>query len=462
MNDPGHSGGGGRHAAPSALVSSLYVLALALPGALLLQRQNWALPHTGLGSGLGLVTALLMVGATVALLASGTLPPIPRDNPVPRLLLLWTCLVYASYFAWALSGNHIAPLFADLGLAQITLEALFVLGLMAALRVERRLWRFIKMLVLCGGIYSAILLVTAAVGDEIAERLRIPVLVVAGDLAGVEAVRAGFIRPQGMAGHPLESGSVAAALVPIGLALTVGLASRRYPYKFWAAATIVTALGALSTMSRSATIALIAAMCAMGLRWPFPVLVRAAVGSVAAVLVAAAAFPDRAGAYLGLFQLDAGSDSSLFSRQQAREHVADVLATHFWVGEGMGTQAALGRPILDNQYLGFAVEMGVPALLAWVALMAVPILFCLQRSSSLPARRKHLALGVAGSLTALAVIFAILDAFAFPQIRLLTYILLGLVGPVCTAIGDPGPDAEPAALAAAATPAPYQPQHRRE
>ena len=422
----------GRHAAPPALESSLYLLALLLPPALLLQRQNWAVPNTGLGTGLGLVIAAMAAGATLALLASGTLPPLPRNGPVPRLLLLWLVVVYASYYMWAIDGVRVAPLFADLGLMQFTLEAVFVLGLMSALRAERHLWMFVKILVLCGGLYGALLVATAAVGTEFSTELRLPLLVDAGALAEVEAMRAGFVRPQGMAGHPLEAGSVAAALVPIGIGLTRGLAAKNHPWMFWALLTGVTALGAVSTLSRSATIALLAALACMALRWPFAVVRKAASATVAVAVTAAVAFPDRFGAYFGLFSLDASSDSSLFSRQMARTHVAEVLSHRFWTGEGMGTQGPLGRPILDNQYLGFVVELGVPTMLAFIALIGVPTYHCLRTSVNLPVRRNHLALGIAGSLAALAVIFAVLDAFAFPQIRMLTFIFLALVGPACT------------------------------
>ena len=422
----------GRHAAPPALESSLYVFALLLPPALLLQRQNWAVPNTGLGTGLGLVVAVMAAAATLALIASGTLPPLPKDGPVPALLLVWLVAVYASYYAWAIDGVRVAPLFADIGLMQFTLEAVFVLGLMSALHIQRHLWMFVKILVFCGGVYGGLLVATAAIGTEFSTELRLPLLIDAGALADVEAMRAGFVRPQGMAGHPLEAGSVAAALVPIGFGLTRGLAAKNHPWLFWAALTGITALGAVSTLSRSATVALVAAFAVMALRWPFAVVRRTAVGAVAVAVAAALAFPDRFGAYFGLFALDAGTDSSLFSRQMAREHVANVLTSHFWTGEGMGTQGPLGRPILDNQYLGFIVELGVPVLLVFIALVGVPIYHCLHKSVRLPIRRSHLALGLGGSLTALAVIFAVLDAFAFPQIRMLTFILLALVGPATT------------------------------
>lgn len=415
--------------------SSQYLFALMLPPTLLLQRQNWALPNTGLGSGLGIVSACLLVGATVTLFAAGTHPTSARAGPLPALMLLWICLVYASYFTWALAGNRIAPMLADLTLAQLTLEIVFVLGLMSALRTETHLLWFVKILVLCGGVYGALLLITAATGQEVVELLRVPILEVRGGLSGVEAVRAGFIRPQGMAGHPLESGSVAAALVPLGLGLSLGIGSGRKRTHFWLAVVGITALGAISTMSRSATIALVTAFCCMGLRWPLRRIVRVCASTAGALLAAVVLMPDRFGAYLGLFSLSASSDSSLFSREQAREHVARVMESHFWTGEGMGTQAPLRQPILDNQYLGFAVEMGVPVMIAFILLLVVPIYFCLQRSATLPERQAQLALGLAGSLSALAVIFAVLDAFGFPQIRLLTYIMLALVGPACASTG---------------------------
>nr|WP_141631267.1 O-antigen ligase family protein [Mobilicoccus pelagius] len=414
----------------------LLVLAYALPLALLLQRQSWVVPRTGLGSGIGLVVAVMFVAFAIAGYAANMLPPSAHLGPVPKLLLPWTILVTWSYLVWSCRGLPQLSLLANVGYAQNIAEVIFTLALGGVLAPRQRYRTFVRILVACGALYGLLLVITSLVGTEVSVALKLPLLQATDALQGVENERGGFIRPQGMAGHPLEAGVIATVLTP--LAISLARSARGRERAVWWGCAGALALGSLSTLSRSATVGLALAIMVMSLRWPRRTIgntVLAALLGLGCLVVAA---PGRFAAYADLFSLSSATDSSLYSRQFARQQAFTVIRQHFWAGRGVSSHGALGGRTLDNQLLGFAVEQGVPLMLAFVLLLCVPGWWLLHRAPALPSADRELAGGLAGSLAALLLCSAILDIFGFPQIRLLVFLLLALVGPV--AAGAPAVD----------------------
>lgn len=421
--------------------SVLTLLAMAVPPALLLQRQEWIVPRTGLGAGLGLVTAVALVLFALLLFAGDAHPRVTHAGPVPTLLLLWAVALTWSYFAWSMFGLPRFALLSAVGYAQSLGEIVFVLGMMGAMSGAMRHRTLMRVLVVCGAIYGVLLLLGSISGTEIVESLRLPFLQAKQGLAGIENLRGGFLRPQGMAGHPLEAGAVMTILSPLGIALT--RASDGRARLLWGAVTAAMIFGALSTLSRSSTVGLVAAVAVMALRWPLRSVLNVILGSVGLVLALAVAAPERVAAYTGLFSLSAGTDSSLMSRQVARQQALDTIAHHFWTGRGFSSHVALGGRVLDNQLLGFAVEQGIPVMVMFIVLLGFSAWYLLRVSPTLPVWEREVACGLAGSLAALLVCSSILDIFGFPQIRLLTFVLLAFVGPVVTAARPSTSPADP-------------------
>lgn len=418
--------------------SVLGTLALLVPPTLLLQRQEWIVPGTGLGSGLGLVLAVALVLWAVLLFAADLHPRVTHMGPVPVLLLLWAVALTWSFFAWSTSGLPQLRVLATVGYSQSMAEILFVLAMMAAMGVGLRRRTFVRSLAACGTVYGGLLLLASATGVETAEFLRLPFLQEAQGLLDIESVRGGFLRPQGMAGHPLEAGVVMTILSPLGIALC--RASTGRTRLGWGVATGVMVLGSLSTLSRSAMVGLIVAVLVMGLRWPLRSVFVTVAGAIAGVLALAVVAPERVAAYTDLFSLSSSTDSSLLSRQVARQQAYATIADHFWTGRGISSHIALGGRILDNQLLGFAVEQGVPVMVMFVVLLGFSAWWLLRVSAGLPRWEREVAIGLAGSLAALLTCSLILDVFGFPQIRLLTFVLLAVVGPVAVQARPPGVD----------------------
>lgn len=416
--------------------SVLSGLALLVPPALLLQRQAWIVPGTGLGSGLGLVIAVSVVLWSILLFAGDIHPSVAGVGPVPPLLLGWALAITWSFFVWSISGLPQLRGLAVVGYGQNMAEIVFVLGLMAAMGTVGRCRTFVRLLAICGAVYAGLLLTESMSGLELAGFFRLPFLKEAPGLADIESVRGGFLRAQGMAGHPLEAGVVSTILSPLGIALCRATHGRtRFA---WGALTGVMVLGSLSTLSRSAMVGLVVALAVMSLRWSPRAVLATITGVVAVVAALGVAAPERVTAYTDLFGLSSTTDSSLFSRQVARGQAFTTIAEHFWAGRGVSSHRALGGRILDNQLLGFAVEQGVPAVVMFVALLGFSAWWLLRVSVRLPRWEREVAIGLAGSLAALLMCSAILDIFGFPQIRLLTFVLLAVVGPVGTRLRSAG------------------------
>lgn len=414
---------------PGVRAHILAILALALPPALLLQRQSWVVPHTGLGAGLGFVLAVLIVLAGLLLFATGTHPTVRGSGPVPLLLAVWALTVTASFLAWSTTGLVGDQTLATVGFVQFLAECLLVLALTGALSMYGRHRLFVRVLVACGGGFALFLLLGAALGNDVAPLLRLPGLVAGAGLSDVETARGGFIRPQGMAGHPLEAGAVSALLVPLAIGLARGAAARRSRVMWWVTVLLI-ALGSLSTLSRSAIICVVVGIGVMALRWPLRTILSMAGAAVAFVIMLAIAAPDRMRTYLDLFTLAPGTDSSLYSRQVARSQAAESISQHLLFGQGISSHSALGGRILDNQLLGFVLEQGIFVALAFAALLVVPGWYLLHIATNLGPEDREIATGLAGSLACILVMSSVLDIFGFPQIRLLVFVLLALVGPV--------------------------------
>lgn len=407
------------------------LMALLLPPALLLQRQAWVVPRTGLGTGIGLVLGAAIVLVAILLMAANMHPAVAHTGPVPPLLLAWTLALTWSLFAWSTGGLHQLQLYALVGFTQSVAEVLLVLALMGALAAPTRYMTFVRVLIVCGGLYGLFLVAASLIGEDIAPLFRLPFLEPVGELADIESARGGFIRPQGMAGHPLEAAAVATVLAP----LAIGLArASRGPARFWVwgcAALLI--LGSLSTLSRSATVGLVVALAFMALRWPIRTIFNSLIGAAIAAMVLVLAASDRVITYLRLFSLDANTDSGLLSREVARDQAFRTISEHFWTGRGVSSHALLGGRTLDNQYLSLAAEQGVPAMIVYTLLLAVPTWVLLHRCTRLPRWERDVAIGLAGSLVAVLVCSLILDVFGFPQVRFLVFILLALVGPLLLA-----------------------------
>jgi len=237
--------------------------------------------------------------------------------------------------------------------------------------------------------------------------------------------REGFTRPSGTAVHPLEFGAVLAMTLPIAVAWAVtsrvGSVLRR-----WAPPVLILIAIALSNSRStflSATVGLVVVVFRLdreARRVAFWAVALIGVGMF--VLV-----PGMLGSILGLFTGISG-DSSARSRFDSYS-VASAYAEHsFLFGRGLGTFLPRYR-IFDNQYLLLLVEIGVVGVVSVLALIVTAAWVGLRLPKDSVDRQNWLMTqGLVGGVLGGATSLALFDAFSFPMVPGLLFLLIGLIG----------------------------------
>jgi hypothetical protein len=251
-------------------------------------------------------------------------------------------------------------------------------------------------------------------------------------------VRGGRFRASVSGQHPIAFGAALAVLLPLALFLA------RTRSKLWAAAGALIVLGALSSVSRTSVVMLVAiAVLIITLRPvdPRKLLLMAPV----AVVVIHFALPGTLGTLRDSFFPSQGLVAEQSTgyvgggRIQSAGAALDIVASHPLVGVGYGSRILdVNRPnttdpyafILDNAWLGTAVETGILGVLAfgWLFLR-----FCRRLGSEArrdSGERGWFLVAATASVASYAVGMFTYDALSFVQVTFLMFVILGL-GVVC-------------------------------
>lgn len=307
--------------------------------------------------------------------------------------------------------------------------------------------RFVKVLVFCGTLVAAASLYESRTGYNVFWQLD-RWLPFDREPLEVEAIRAGRLRVQASAQHPIAFGAALMMLLPLALYLSqsaLGAAARR----FWLGCGLVIAIGALTTISRT-TVVMGLAMLAVAL-WLRPrMVVRYWPVLLVLPVVVHVVSPGVLGGLYKSFFPEQGLFSTLNERagEGGSGRFADVApgldlwATSPIVGKGLGSQLStgastgptagfpgLGRQvdiIFDNQYLNTLVSAGA---LGFVA--AIWFIWGAAIKLARAARRTH---GPPGELIAacsvgcfgFAASMFLFDAFSFVQSTLVLFMLAAL------------------------------------
>lgn len=310
------------------------------------------------------------------------------------------------------------------------LVALVVFVLLVVRSVDG--WIVVVQGVVIGATISGVVaLIAVGTGVDLGPTLALPGLTDQGSVLSSALERAGGVRPQGMAGHPLELSAVLTVAFPMAVSLMIGERMRGGRWWIWGAASTILLVAAVATISRSAIVGMVAALVVMAWRWPAKqvavALLTAVAGIAAAVVVGVPMITRLAEVVTG-----GSDDNSLGSRANGIDYALSVLPDHPWFGQGAGTYDPAVQPVLDNQYLTRLVEAGVVGLLGLLVLLAGAwCMAAMARRRFLDSGRTaeaEIANGVLGALTAVAVIGLILDIPGFAQISSLQVILVALAG----------------------------------
>lgn len=239
--------------------------------------------------------------------------------------------------------------------------------------------------------------------------------------------RSGFNRAAGTAVHPIEFGAVLAMTLPI--ALTFGLfdRSRGVLARWWPVAAL--SLAVVTAVSRSGYVAVVVSLLVLAPSWTPAIRRWGLVVGAGFLGLVAVAIPGMLGTMVGLFTA-IGSDSSANSRVDSYPIALEFIGRAPVLGRGFGTFSTSYR-ILDNAYLGLAIELGLVGLATFVVLVVVGFVTALSARRHLedPLQRA-LAQALAASLSAGAVGLLFYDGLGFPMAAVLLFCILGLCGAI--------------------------------
>jgi O-antigen ligase len=350
----------------------------------------------------------------------------PSSSPVRLGLLLFgfaVLLSYAAAFFRPIDGLEINA--ADRGL--IALAAWLGIGLLAADGIDsrERLRRLLDRIVTAGTVLGGFGLLQFFTGIDVTRWYHIPGLSINGDLSGVFD-RSGFTRVAGTASHPIEFGVVLALIFPLALHFAFHAPPQRRRMA-WIRVMVI-ALAEPMAVSRSGILALTVAGVMLFATWSPQRRKRAL--TVTPIFLVGMRFvvPGLLGTIKSLF-LNIQSDNSFIGRTDDYGTVGHYFLQSPIVGRGWSTFLPARYILLDNQYLGTLVEAG----LLGVAMLLV--MFVLGIGAARGARRRatdeegrDLGQALAASIAAAMVSFVTFDAFGFPMVTGITFLMLGCAG----------------------------------
>src|SRR5262249_14780623 len=256
----------------------------------------------------------------------------------------------------------------------------------------------------------------------------------------IAIVRGGNLRVFASSQHPIALGAMFAMIVPISIYLARSRGRR------WLITAILLLLGTFSTGSRTAIVMLVTELVVYLVLKPretrrlWPLL-------IPMVVVLHVAVPGAIGGFREAFFPKGGivAEQSTGGGPNANSQLAGgrirqlgpmltEASHHPLFGEGYGTRIAgfdepnRNAPILDNQWLNTALDVGFVGVALWIWLFARACRTLVRAARTNKAKNGDdwMLIGLAASVTAFAVGMFTFDAFGFTQVFFIFWILLGL------------------------------------
>lgn len=311
----------------------------------------------------------------------------------------------------------------NLGELSVAEKKLFVLlgllGLFAIFTVSLRvteLRSFGVLLVVLATITSLGTIYEQKSGDNIFYSTASSVLspIASVEAAPTEGEKVGRPMIAGPTRHALSLDSLLGMAAPFAVAFAAFSRSTRKRL-LWGLLACIIVSGAMVTQRRSGVVVPVAAIIAL-----FAMRPRKFVSLLPWALVAVVgAFVISGGEISAISQLTSGGDkASTEGRTADYEAVVPDVLSHPAIGRGYGTHNSLLHDtyrIFDNGYLDLIYEVGLIGLLAWLAMVLLPIFQARYAARSDNPLRGPPALAASAGLVAFAVASALYDVLSFPQ-----------------------------------------------
>ena len=288
-------------------------------------------------------------------------------------------------------------------------------------------WRDIELIVTWlsrfGGFVAALGIIQYFTGFDIAALFTIPGLSANSEFGEV-TTRSVINRVSSTAVHPIEFGVVMAGL--FFLALHRSLFTRTSKLSW--VPTVLIGVALPMSVSRSAIIAIaittIVIIAGWPSRWRFAGLLVLPFAVVGMRLLA----PGLLGTIRSLFT-NVIVDPSVTGRTEDYDAVLAVYANHPLFGQGLYTFVPRYYRILDNQMLMSLIELGAVGLTVLIVFISTGYMLAraARRRSSAP-RERDLALVISGAIVGVVVSYFTFDAWGFPMVAGLTFLLIGMAG----------------------------------
>jgi O-antigen ligase len=319
---------------------------------------------------------------------------------------------------------------------RLTFFASFILVfyfIVSVVRTRRDVDRLVRVLVAGGGVLAALAVIEGRTGYNVFNHLAGVVPLLRPEKLAWGLTDAGDTRLQafGSAEHPIALGAALAMLVPLAAYLAKRLGERRWWFVMG-----VLLMGVLASRSRTAVVMLLVVFLIF--LWLRPVATKRIWPVIPLALVAVPlALPGTFGSLQSAFFPEGGliAEQRQGAGTRGSGRVADIgpslqeFAERPLLGQGFGTRVVdpehANARILDNQWLGAALETGLLGIAAWVWLFRRCFRRLAERAKADDSPEGWLSVALCASITAYAVGMLTFDAFSFSQATFLLFILLG-------------------------------------
>jgi polysaccharide biosynthesis protein PslJ len=376
-----------------------------------------------------LLVALIVAFWILSLLSDSRVRLRPSGFDGPLLLILVAGLTSVAVNTARYSAYESNVLKAITFFLSFLLVFYFVVSVV---RTRASLNSLIKVLVSGGAVVALLAVVEARAGFSPFTRLEsvFPFLEPVSSVTALD--RGGATRALGPAEHPIALGAALVMLVPLAIYLVRTAGAR------WWLAFMALLVGVLATVSRTGIVMLIVvAVVFLALRpretrrfWPLlvPLLVVTHLAVPGTIGSIKDAFLPEGGLIQQQKSTEFGCDSS--GRLADIGPTLDEVSRKPFFGYGYGTRIPTGTDsnacVLDNQWLGTLVDVGVIGAVAWLWLFLAVLRRLGRVARQDQSRNGWLLVAVTASITAYAVGMATYDALSFIQVTLLLFVVLAL------------------------------------
>jgi polysaccharide biosynthesis protein PslJ len=346
-------------------------------------------------------------------------------SPVVIAMATFVGTILISYLAAAsrpIESDELSS--ADVGVLSVVAWLGVLLVASDHVRSRERLNTLLRRVSVAGGALATLGVLQFVTGQPFTNYIVIPGLTENNALTSVLG-RDGLTRPAGTALHPIEFGAVLTMVLPLALHFALTDTHRAEWRRWYPVAAICLAVPI--SLSRSALVSSLVVLCVLLPTWPKTMRRRAYLVLVGLLGFLYVFVPGLLGTLTGLFT-GIVNDTSAESRTDSYGLAGQFISHSPLVGRGFFTFLPSYR-ILDNQYLLLLIETGV------LGATALLVLFITGIASAIRARQRlndpvdrQLAQVLMASVASVSVSFALFDAFSFPMVPSLVFLLLG-----CTA-----------------------------